>query len=190
MTGVFSGGLAYEFTQEPNNYGLVRVDGKSATILNDFVTLQTQYKAITAVPQGSAPPTTRLPTCPPAENYTNLNGSNDLPDSPAADLIKNGISSSLYSAGKLVQPSVWATTKYSIVDQNGNEVKDKTINFTGYKASNPANGGAGRSGIQIGGGGESGKDINAATSGTRRDEIDYTLLLYITLGIAALTSLR
>jgi len=191
MTGVFSGGLAFEFTQEPNNYGLVQVDGNSATILNDFITLQTQYNAITTVPEGSAPPTTRISTCPPAETYANLNGDNDLPDSPAADLIKKGISSSLYSPGKLIMPSVWAT-KLSVIDQDGNEVKDKMIKFNGYKPSNPANGGAGRSGTQIGGGrGSSDKDgSSGGTSGSRRNKIDFILLPYLALGIAAVTSLR
>lgn len=47
MVGVFSGGLVYEFSQEPNNYGLVdiRPDG-SAHILEDFYHLKAQFEAV------------------------------------------------------------------------------------------------------------------------------------------------
>lgn len=150
MTGVFSGGLAYEFTEEPNNYGLVDVNGTTATVLNDYVALQTQYNTVT-VTEGTVAAVTRMTTCPAANSYANLNGTNVLPDTPGADLIKNGISSSLYSAGKLIVPSSWSTT-YTIVDQNGNTVTNKAIDSSGYTASNPANGGSGTSGSQIGGG--------------------------------------
>jgi hypothetical protein len=53
MTKVFSGGLVYEFTQEPNKYGLVQVssDGKSITELTDFKNLKSEY-AKTANPSG------------------------------------------------------------------------------------------------------------------------------------------
>jgi hypothetical protein len=47
MTSVFSGGYVYEFSQEPNNYGLVQIstDGKSDKKLQDFTNLQKQYAA-------------------------------------------------------------------------------------------------------------------------------------------------
>src|SRR2546423_3986840 len=101
MTGVFSGALAYEFTQEPNDFGLVSINGTTAHMLNDYVALQSQYNQVTTVTAGTVRAVTRPTTCPPANSYANLNGTNDLPDTPAADLIKNGIASNLYSAGKL-----------------------------------------------------------------------------------------
>jgi len=146
MTGVFSGGLAYEFTEEPNNFGLIEVNGTTAQILKDFIALQSQYSSV-KVTEGTVPPVTRLTTCPPANGYANLNGTNDLPETPAADLIKKGISSSLYSAGKLITPSSWSTT-YIIKDQNGNVITSTSIESTGYTSSNPANGGSGTSGSQ------------------------------------------
>jgi hypothetical protein len=151
MTGVFSGGLAYEFTQESNNYGLVSINGTSAYILPDFVALQTQYTAVTAVSRGNSSNVARMTTCPPANSYANLNGTNDLPGCPAPDLITNGVGSSTYSAGKLINPSIWSTT-YDIYDPKGNLVADKSIDSSGYSPSNPANGGAGTSGSQVGGG--------------------------------------
>jgi hypothetical protein len=150
MTGVFSGALAYEFTQEPNDYGLVSINGTTANLLNDYVALQTQYKAVASVPAGTSQSVTRATTCPAADSYANLNGTNVLPDTPAADLIKNGIASNLYSAGKLITPSTWSTT-YTIVDANGKTITNKAINNSGYTPSNPANGGSGTSGSQVGG---------------------------------------
>lgn len=47
MTGVFSGGLVYEYSQEPNNFGLVEIsdDRKSVTKLGDFDSLKKQLLA-------------------------------------------------------------------------------------------------------------------------------------------------
>ena len=180
MTGVFSGGLAYEFTEEPNNYGLVEVNGTTATILNDYVALQTQYVAVKSVREGSVASVTRPTTCPAANSYANLNGTNDLPDTAARDLIKNGISSSLYSAGKLIIPSSWSTT-YTIVDQNGTTITDKSIDSSGYTPSNPANGGAGTSGSQIGGGATNG----TSKSGAGQLRFNEALFGVVAMGVVA-----
>jgi len=51
MTGVYSGGLVYEYSQEGNNYGLVTISGNSVTTDNDFDALMTAYKN-TANPTG------------------------------------------------------------------------------------------------------------------------------------------
>ena len=178
MTGVFSGGLAYEFTEEPNNYGLIEVNGTTATILNDYTALQTRYDAVTSVPVGSVASVTRPTTCPAANSYANLNGTNDLPDTTAPDLIKNGISSSLYSAGKLITPSSWSTN-YTIVDQNGNIINDTTINSNKYTPTNPANGGAGTSGSQIGGA------TNGTSSGAGQLRFNEALYGVVAIGVVA-----
>ncbi|KAH3901027.1 1,3-beta-glucanosyltransferase SCDLUD_002497 [Saccharomycodes ludwigii] len=49
MSGVFSGGLVYEYTNETNNYGLVQIDpdnSTNVTILQDFTNLQKQYASV------------------------------------------------------------------------------------------------------------------------------------------------
>lgn len=85
MTGVFSGGLVYEFTQEASKYGLVQVsdDGKSVETLVDYDNLQKMYKA-TAAPTGDGGFQENLPAekCP---DQTSLwEASNTLPDLPSA----------------------------------------------------------------------------------------------------------
>ena len=166
MTGVFSGGLAYEFTEEPNDYGLITVNGTTAHLLNDFVALQGQFSKVTSVTAGTTQAVSRATTCPAANSYAHLNGTNILPDTPVADLIKNGIASNLYAAGKLIKPSTWSTN-YTIVDQNGKTITNKAINSSGYVVSNPANGGSGSSGTQVGGGSSSGN----STSSTKSDAV-------------------
>lgn len=43
MTGVYSGGLVYEYSQEASDYGLVEINGNSISYLPDFSSLQTAY---------------------------------------------------------------------------------------------------------------------------------------------------
>ena len=51
MTGVYSGGLVYEYSQEGNNYGLVTISGSTVSENADFTALQTAFKG-TANPTG------------------------------------------------------------------------------------------------------------------------------------------
>ncbi|KAJ6258890.1 1,3-beta-glucanosyltransferase gel1 [Drechslerella dactyloides] len=55
MTGVFSGGLVYEWTQEENKFGLVKVsqDLKSIELMDDYKNLKSQYQK-TPNPNGDA----------------------------------------------------------------------------------------------------------------------------------------
>jgi len=52
MTGVYSGGLVYEYSQEASDYGLVEINGDTVTELPDFAALQSQFAA-TANPSGN-----------------------------------------------------------------------------------------------------------------------------------------
>ncbi|KAL4800257.1 Glucanosyltransferase-domain-containing protein [Aspergillus venezuelensis] len=51
MTGVYSGGLVYEYSQEPSDYGLVKIKDNKVTDLDDFETLKKAF-AKTANPEG------------------------------------------------------------------------------------------------------------------------------------------
>lgn len=61
MSGVFSGGMVYEYTMEDNNYGIVKLDDDgNVQILKDYDTLATQYAkvdwdAVSGMKPGSSP---------------------------------------------------------------------------------------------------------------------------------------
>ncbi|KAJ5683698.1 uncharacterized protein N7477_000043 [Penicillium maclennaniae] len=44
MTGVYSGGLVYEYSQESSNYGLVKISGDSVSELPDYDALKTAFE--------------------------------------------------------------------------------------------------------------------------------------------------
>jgi len=66
MTGVWSGGIVYEYFQEANDYGLVTQIGSSVSPLADYTALSTQLNNIdpTLVQEGSYTPTNTAPSCP------------------------------------------------------------------------------------------------------------------------------
>ncbi|KAL7268495.1 1,3-beta-glucanosyltransferase [Rhizina undulata] len=82
MTGVFSGGLVYEYTQEPNNYGLVEVDGDSVTELQDYKNLKKQFED-TKNPSGDGNFQDDLPASECPEESDLWQASNTLPEMPA-----------------------------------------------------------------------------------------------------------
>jgi hypothetical protein len=85
MTGVYSGGLVYEYSEEGSSYGLVNItsDGK-VTELEDFQNLMKVFAA-NAVPTGDGgySSTSTASTCPPKSNDWNIT-SNALPAIPSA----------------------------------------------------------------------------------------------------------
>ena len=46
MTGVYSGGIAYEYSLEPNDFGIVEINGDSVEELEDFEDLKRAYEAV------------------------------------------------------------------------------------------------------------------------------------------------
>lgn len=84
MTGVYSGGLVYEYSEEPSNYGLVVINGDTVTERPDFLALQTAF-ANTQDPSGDGGynQTGGASSCP-AYSPPNWNVQNDnLPAIPA-----------------------------------------------------------------------------------------------------------
>jgi 1,3-beta-glucanosyltransferase GAS5 len=51
MTGVYSGGLVYEYSEEGSKYGLVKINGNSVSELDDFTALKNAF-AGTKAPSG------------------------------------------------------------------------------------------------------------------------------------------
>ncbi len=127
MTGVFSGGIVYEFAQEANNFGLVNIsaDG-SATVMPDFNTLKSQYAKLnfTTIQDVKAPSTT-APTAPKCDakliTTQGFNNNFTLPDVPpgAQDIIDNGVKPA--PSGKIVSISSWDVTA-TVKDTDGNTI--------------------------------------------------------------------
>ena len=100
MTGVMSGGLIYEYSQEVSNYGLVSLnDNNTVSLFQDYVNLQKQYDTlnVTFLESGNATATSLTPpTCDPSLITTEgFDDGFDIPQRPDGvdDMINNGISS-------------------------------------------------------------------------------------------------
>ncbi|CAD1783700.1 similar to Saccharomyces cerevisiae YOL030W GAS5 1,3-beta-glucanosyltransferase, has similarity to Gas1p [Maudiozyma barnettii] len=86
MSSVFSGGLVYEYSNETNNYGLVKIDsdGTSVTKLTDYENLKSEYaKVSNPTGDGGAYAGNDYSTCPDYEKDT-WEANNTLPDMPTA----------------------------------------------------------------------------------------------------------
>lgn len=73
MTGVYSGGLVYEYSQEDNGYGLVTISGTSVSTNDDFTSLKTQL-ASNPAPSGDGGYSTSngVSTCPASSDTFDL----------------------------------------------------------------------------------------------------------------------
>lgn len=87
MTPVWSGGIVYEWFQEANDYGLVSVDGASASPLPDYTALSIQLAAVTpsVINSASYTPTNTAPQpCPTIGD--DWDASPSLPPTPNTEL--------------------------------------------------------------------------------------------------------
>jgi hypothetical protein len=87
MTDVWSGGIAYEYFEEQNDYGLVTQVGSAVTPLPDYTALSSQLNNISpsTVQQTAYTPSNTAPACPPDAAGTWLAATN-LPPTPNFDL--------------------------------------------------------------------------------------------------------
>ncbi|KAF8475036.1 Glucanosyltransferase-domain-containing protein [Kalaharituber pfeilii] len=184
MTGVFSGGLIYEFTQEDADYGIVQIaaNGKDATILSEFDTLQKVHES---VPNPKLPDNVQVnkrPECQDPDHYPNIVGDSNLPATLGADYIKNGVASAgnvKWTKGKFISISdVLTQTSYTIKDSSKKEITNKKINFISDVTQAPIP--EGGHGLDTGGGtGESASGNN--TSGNGDDGSD-AISIQVALG--------
>lgn len=82
MTGVYSGGLMYEYSMEENGYGIVEIDGTSVSELPEFAKMSTamsKYPAPTG--DGGAVSTTHSVACPTENAVWSVNPS-EIPTMP------------------------------------------------------------------------------------------------------------
>jgi len=94
MTGVYSGGLVYEYSQEDSNYGLVEINGNSVTERDDFKALMSAF-AGTKNPSGDGGYKSNgaAAQCPSQSKTWDVTmKSDELPAVPsgASDLFKDG----------------------------------------------------------------------------------------------------
>ncbi|KAA8651279.1 hypothetical protein EYZ11_009193 [Aspergillus tanneri] len=127
MSQSFSGGLIYEYTQEANDYGLVKLNSNgTASLLVDYDNLMKQYAKLD-MKQVEAANKTQTSYKPPKcqssliQNSTFLDGFK-LPSRPSKvqDMIDNGLKDA--NTGKLVDVKS-KDVPQTIYDPNGNEIK-------------------------------------------------------------------
>lgn len=141
MTGSFSGGLAYQYSQEPNNYGLVELAGDgTAKLLADFFSLKQQFLSLPGIDYEFVALAMEkdfkdyegrkrvqrygIPIC--EEEYSNLDISRGLPPSISSSLTQFGVG---VKHGEFIElTSDEMTCSFDILDENGDEYAiSKTI---------------------------------------------------------------
>jgi hypothetical protein len=140
MTSVFSGGLIYEYSEEPNNYGLVNLnDNGTVSLLPDYDSLQSRYDAldVAALEKANATATSlSAPAC--SVGLLAGSGFTDsfaLPDRPDGvdSLIQNGVAGN----GSTATTSVTNTTPSQVVYAvNGQELSGLKLNVLANDESN------------------------------------------------------
>ena len=165
MTAVYSGGLAYEFTIEPNGYGIVELGDNGAQPNDDFDRLAAQFEKHPS-PTGmagakSADETTHL-DCP-AESDDWPLSTNNLPEIPeqGEELIKNGAGEApgLDGPGSQWGPSTSATEPDL---SNGVTTSESTSNNS--SSSSSGNGGSSDNSGSSSNGGDSESSASATTA--------------------------
>lgn len=144
MTPVLSGGMVYEYSEEPDDYGLVQINSNgSAQLLPDYDTLQKQFNTLNVTYLQDLPAqnvSVTPPKCASSLITTSGFASNfTIPDVPpgAQALIDNGISNP--PSGKMVP--VTATKVSQVVQQsNGDIIQNLAITILSDDQSNNPSG--------------------------------------------------
>jgi 1,3-beta-glucanosyltransferase GAS3 len=146
MTPVLSGGMVYEYSEEPDDYGLVQINSNgSAQILPDYDTLQKQFNTLNITYLQDLPAqnlsVTALKCTSSLITTSGFDSNFTIPDVPpgAQALIDNGISPA--PSGKMV--TVTATKVTQVVQQsNGDVIQNLAITILADDQSNNPNGGS------------------------------------------------
>ena len=126
MKDTFSGGVVYEYTMEPNNYGLVNVTGDELRILSDFNRLKDMFAQIKWKDVHGQKASSKGPKAPKCSSslieQRGFDSNFTLPNPPddAQDLIDDGISPK--PVGKIVKISDYKVS-LKVYDNDGKEVK-------------------------------------------------------------------
>jgi 1,3-beta-glucanosyltransferase GAS3 len=154
MSRVFSGGVIYEYTQEPNNYGLVEMEGSSGsgdvTILQDYDNLLQQMNNLDIGILTRAN-TTATSLTPPSCDSDNVAGVNfttsfELPERPDGvdSMINKGVGGGFPSGTTKVTDT---DVTQSVTGANGSPITGLQLNILAEDAYNlPGNNTSGTSG--------------------------------------------
>ncbi|KAJ5690854.1 1-3-beta-glucanosyltransferase gel2 [Penicillium macrosclerotiorum] len=171
MTQAFSGGLVYEWTQEANEYGLIKSNSNgTVTTLIDYDNLLSQFSKLdmdrissSNTSQTSVDPETCSPSLITSSDFYNAW---NLPEAPSkvSDYIKNGLPASIKPSGSLV--SVTATTlSEKVYDYTGKEITNVQFKVLSNDESNsPSSTGTGTSSSSSSSSSGTSTSTNAASS--------------------------
>ena len=148
MSSVYSGGLAYEYTVEPNNYGIVELKDGKIEPNDDFETLREAYsKAKNPTGNGGAKESGTPSKCPPKDDDWAVEGTL-LPQIPAKAVafMKDGAGQAPGLAGA---GSHFAGTPSSGTATPGSGQATRTPNGQAAPANNGAQGASAASNVEI-----------------------------------------
>lgn len=140
MAHVFSGGVVYEYSQEPNNYGLVEIDDSGdVELFEDYDNLQKELNDLdislltttnrTAMERESPECSLSMIS---STNFTqSLGVPEQLPE--IADLIENGVDGDWPSGVNTVTET---SVGHTVTDSNGSEVSGLSLNILAEDESN------------------------------------------------------
>ncbi|KAI2632207.1 glycoside hydrolase family 72 protein [Hypoxylon sp. NC1633] len=158
MTGVFTGGVVYEWAQEKNNYGLAECnDDGTVNLLADYRTLQSQYKKVDFGAVQSVKASGNKVTPPECKasliKEQGFNNNFTIPSPPpgAQDIIDKGVSPK--PSGKIVSIGDYSVTQ-QVKDVDGTALKnlavkplaDDAVNTPGSTGSGTGSSGSGTTG--------------------------------------------
>lgn len=134
MTGVYSGGLVYEYSNEASNYGLVEIDGSDVKTLKDYDALKTAFqKTSNPTGDGNYNKTGGSNPCP-AKNAPNwdVDASDALPaiPVPAQKYLKNGAGKGQGFDGKGSQNAGTPSTSSSTSSGSGSSSSSSSSSST------------------------------------------------------------
>lgn len=169
MTGVFSGGLIYEYSQEPNDYGLVTLnDNDTVSIMIDYDHLRDQYNKLDVEQLERANSTAtslKAPDCAVSLlSGTNFTRSFAIPARPEGvdDLINNGVKGTFPKGTTKITTTSVGHTVYAV---NGQEITGLQLNILADDQSNlPGNNTSGTT--PEGGNSPSGTATGSSPTGT------------------------
>lgn len=169
MSQSFSGGLIYEYTQEDNNYGLVKVNSSdTVTLLIDYANLQKQYEKLDMNRIESSNETQT--SVKPVECSSDLIKDKDFLNTfdipkrldKIQKLIDNGIDNA--KKGKLVDVSS-TEIPTTVYDHNGKKVTGLKLNVVSNNQANSP--GSNKSGSSSSGSGDGDSDGDQDNAGTK-----------------------